>query len=136
MKFTPYLNFNGTCKEAFAFYEKVLGGKVLFMQTFGESPMRDQMPPMFHDYVLHATLGVGDAFFMASDAPGDRYNAPQGCYVSISFSDPDEADRIYAGLVEGGTVQMEIQPTFWAARFAMLTDKFGIPWMINCETTA
>ena len=136
MKFTPYLNFNGTCKEAFAFYEKVMGAKVLFMQTFGESPMRDQMPPMFHDYVMHATLGVGDAIFMASDAPGDRYNAPQGCYVCIALSDPDEADHIYAGLVEGAKVDMEIQSTFWAARFAMLTDKFGIPWMINCETAA
>jgi PhnB protein len=135
MKFTPYLNFDGTCKEALAFYEKVLGGKVLFMQTFGESPMRDQMPAVTHDFVMHATFNVGEAIFMASDAPGGRYNAPQGCYVSISLTDPAEADRIYAGLVDGAKVDMELQSTFWAARFGMLTDKFGIPWMINCEAT-
>jgi len=136
MKFTPYLNFNGTCKEAFAFYAKLMGGEVTFMQTFGESPMREHMPPVFHDHVMHATLSVGDASFMASDAPGDRYNAPQGTYISLSLSDPDEAERIYAGLAEGAKIEMPIQATFWAAKFAMLTDRFGIPWMINCEVAA
>ena len=136
MKFTPYLNFGGNCREAFAAYEKAFGGKITFLQTFGESPMRDQMPMEFHDYVMHATLSVGDTEFGASDAPGDRYKAPQGTYVTISLSDPAEADRIYAALIEGGKVDMEIQSTFWAARFAMFTDRFGIPWMINCQTSA
>ena len=136
MKLEAYLNFNGNCREAMNFYAEALGGQVTFLQTFGESPMRDQMPDAFHDYVMHATMHAGDAAIMASDAPGDRYKKPQGFGVSIGLSDPDQAKKIYDALVEGGTIEMELQATFWAAAFAMLTDKFGIPWMINCEAKA
>jgi PhnB protein len=136
MKISPYLNFPGSAAEALAMYEKVFGGKVLFSQTFGESPMKDMVPAEWHDKLMHATLQIGDQEIMASDAPPDRYNRPQGFYVSYATTDVAAAERIYAALIEGGQEHMALQQTFWAERFGMLADKFGIPWMINCEKPA
>ncbi|MBW8881358.1 MAG: VOC family protein [Asticcacaulis sp.] len=133
MKLQAYLNFDGTCREAMKFYTETLGGELTFLQTFGESPMRDHVPPDHLDAVMHATVMVGDAAIMGSDAPGGRYNKPQGFAVSLGLSDAEQARRIFATLADGGQVEMEIQETFWAAAFGMVTDRFGIPWMINCE---
>jgi PhnB protein len=133
MQFTPYLNFNGDCAEAFRFYERVLGGKIETMQTHGDSPIANQVPPSWHDRILHARLVVGDAVLMASDTPPGHYERPSGLYVSIGVDDPVEADRIFYALAENGTVTMPIEKTFWAERFGMLIDRFGTPWMINCD---
>jgi PhnB protein len=133
VQFTPYLNFNGDCEAAFRFYERVLGGKIESMITHGESPIADQVPATWHKRILHARLVVGDAVLMASDTPPDHYEKPAGLYVTISVDDPGEADRIFYALAENGTVTMPIEKTFWAARFGMLIDRFGTPWMINCE---
>jgi len=136
VQLTPYLNFNGNCEEAFRLYERVLGGKIEGMQTHGDSPMAGKSPPGWDKAILHARLVVGDNLLMGSDAPPEHYQAPQGNYVSIGVEDPAEADRIYHALAEGGTVQMPIAETFWAARFAMFVDRFGIPWMVNCDKPA
>ncbi len=136
MKLQAYLNFGGTCREALTFYAKTFGGEITFLQSFGESPMSDHVSSDAQDLVMHATLQVGDQQIMGSDAPGDRYKAPQGFSVSVGLSDPEQAKSIFAALAEGGKVDMEIQPTFWAAQFGMVTDRFGIPWMINCEAPA
>lgn len=133
MKLQCYVNFDGKCREAMKFYAETLGGELTFLQTFGESPMRDMVPPDHLDAVMHATVTVGEAVIMGSDAPGGRYNKPQGFAVSLGLSDKDQAHKIFATLADGGAVDMEIQETFWAAAFGMVTDKFGIPWMINCE---
>jgi len=101
--------------------------------TFGQSPAADQAPAGWRDKVMHARLKLGDSILMGSDAPPDRYNEPVGFSVSLSINSPGDAERIFAALAEGGTVQMPLQQTFWAARFGTLTDKFGIPWMVNCE---
>jgi len=82
---------------------------------------------------MHARLQVGDALLMASDAPPGRFTPAQGISVSLQLTDPAEAERIFHGLAEGGEVTMPIEPTFWALRFGMVTDRFGIPWMVNCE---
>ena len=82
---------------------------------------------------MHATLNIGDQTLGGSDAPPDRFQTPQGFYVAIALTDPTEAERIFAALAEGGRVDMDLQQTFWAKRFGMLSDRFGIPWMINCE---
>jgi PhnB protein len=132
MQINPYLNFDGRCAAAFKLYEKCLGGE-LMMQTFGDSPMADQAPPDWRDRIMHASLKVGDALLMGSDAPPSRFQKPQGFAVSLQLKDPAEAERIYRALSEGGTVEMPLQETFWAARFGMFTDPFGIHWMINCE---
>jgi len=83
--------------------------------------------------VMHARLIVGDEVLMGSDAPPDRYEPMKGITVTLGVDEPADAERIFSALAEGGTVQMPIQQTFWAARFGMLTDRFGTPWMINCE---
>ncbi len=133
MQLNAYLTFNGQCEAAFRFYERCLGAKIEMMMTHGESPMANQMPPEWRSKVMHSRLVVGDNVLMGSDAPPDRYNAPKGFSVSLSVDDPAQAERIFHALQEKGTVQMPLQETFWAVRFGTLVDRFGIPWMINCE---
>jgi len=133
MQLNPYLSFNGNCAAAFRFYEKVLRGTIPMMMTYGESPMKDQTPPESRDKVMHTRLIAGDAVIMGSDAPPGRYQKAQGITVALGVNSAEEAERIFRGLAEKGTVLMPIAETFWAVRFGMLTDQFGTPWMINCE---
>ncbi len=136
MKLNAYLSFNGRCAEAFKAYEKVLGGKIEMLLTHGESPMAQQTPPEWRDRIMHARLVVGDQVLMGADAPPEYYKGTQGFCVSIGVDDPASAERIFKGLSEGGTVQMPLQKTFWALAFGMLIDRFGTPWMVNCEEKA
>jgi len=133
MRANAYLNFNGNCEQAFRFYAEVTGATIDQMMSFESSPMADQMPPEARKMIIHASMRVGDTVIMASDAPGDRYRKPQGFSVSLVVDTPADAERIFAALSAGGAVSMPLQQTFFAARFGMLTDKFGIPWMVNCE---
>jgi PhnB protein len=136
MQMNPYLGFNGKCEAAFKFYEKVLSGKILMMMKYGDSPMAGQTSPDFKDKIMHARLAVGDKLLMGSDAPPQMYEPMKGISITLSLDKPEDADRIFGALAENGTVRMPIQQTFWAQRFGMLTDQFGTPWMINCETPA
>ena len=131
-----YLLFKGECEAAFKFYEKTLGGKVEATMTYGDSPMGQHMPAEWRNKIIHARMTVGSTVLMGSDPPPDRYEAPKGFSVSIGLKDPAEAERIFNALSEGGNVKMPIQQTFWAAKFGMVVDRFGIPWMINCEQPA
>jgi PhnB protein len=133
MKMNPYLNFNGQCAEAFKLYEQALGGKIEMMSTFGESPMAEHTPPEFHSRVMHVRMTVGDTVLMGSDSPPEHFEKPQGISIAIHVDDPEKADRIFDALAEGGTVTMALEQTFWARRFGMLVDRFGISWMINVE---
>jgi PhnB protein len=133
MKINPYLNFNGNCAEAFRYYAKILGGTDLQIMKFRDSPMAAQMADNEKDMVMHARFTVGDTSVMGSDAPGGRYNKPQGYAVNVNVDTPEEADRIFAGLADGGNVSMPIAETFWAKRFGMVTDRYGTHWMVNCE---
>jgi PhnB protein len=132
MQLSTYLNFNGQCEAAFKFYEQCLGGKIQLMMTYGESPMADQVTPESRNKIMHVTLAVGDGVLMGCDAPPQQYEKPQGFFVSIAIDSPAEAERLFQALSENGTVRMPLQQTFWAARFGMLIDRFGTPWMINC----
>ena len=135
MNLNAYLHFKGNCEEAFKFYERTLGGKMLMKVTYGEAPPQGQMPPDFDkNKMMHARIQVGDTLLMGSDAPPDRFQKPQGFSVNIDCKTPEDADRIYNALSAGGQIMMPIQKTFWAERFGMLVDKFGTPWMVNCET--
>jgi PhnB protein len=136
MQMHPYLIFDGQCEEAFKFYEQCLNGRIEMIQTHGESPIADQVPPESHDRILHVRLVAGDAVLMGSDSPPELYEKPQGTHVSLNVDSPAEADRIFNTLAENGKVTMPIAETFWAARFGMLVDRFGTPWMINCEQGA
>ncbi|HEY3638772.1 MAG TPA: VOC family protein [Rhizomicrobium sp.] len=133
MKLNPYLNFNGNCEEAFKFYSEVLHGRDLRIMKFRDSPMGAQMSESEKDMVMHARFQAGDTMVMGSDAPGARYNKPQGYAVNIDVDTPEEAERIFAALSEGASIGMAIQETFWAKRFGMLTDRYGTHWMVNCE---
>jgi len=133
MQLNPYLFYNGTCKEAFELYERVLGGKIVMMLTHGETPAAGHVPPEWKDKIIHARMMLGDQALMASDAPPGRFDQPKGFSVNVSVDDPAEAERTFHALAENGKVTMPIGETFFAARFGMLVDRFGIPWMINCE---
>jgi PhnB protein len=136
MDVIPYLHFNGNCAEAFAVYEKALGGKVIMVSKFGESPMADQFPADMKDQIMHISIQIGNTMLMGSDAPPNHYAKPQGMSVSVNVNSPAEADNAFAALSEGGSVTMPIAETFWSPRFGMCVDRFGIPWMVNCQGAA
>ena len=133
MQLNPYLGFNGQCEAAFKFYERCLRGKIEAMLSHEGTPMENQVPAEWRKKILHARLVVGDAVLMGGDMPPERYGAPKGFSVTIGVTEPTEAERIFKALSENGTVTMPLQQTFWAVRFGMLVDRFGIPWMVNCE---
>jgi PhnB protein len=132
MRLNPHLAFNGQCEAAFKFYEKCLGGEIVVMMTYGDSPAAAQTPSEWRKKILHATLDLGEDRLTGGDAPPGQYEKPQGVSVLLGLEDAAEADRIFETLAENGTVQMPIQETFWAQRFGMLVDQFGTPWLINC----
>ncbi len=133
MQLNPYLHFNGQCEAAFQFYERCFGGKIEAMIPHAGSPMEKHVPLDWRDKIMHARLVAGDTVLMGSDIGSESYHQPEGFSVSIGINDQAEAERIFHALAENGKVNMPIQPTFWAVRFGMLTDQFGIPWMVNCE---
>ena len=133
MQLNPYLFFNGQCEAAFKFYEHRLGGKIEAMLTHGDSPAGEQVSPEWRDKILHARMVVGGKVLLGSDNPPEHYEEPKGFSVSLGIDDPVEAERIFHALAENGQVRLPIQKTFWSVRFGMLTDQFGIPWMVNCE---
>ncbi|HEX3745684.1 MAG TPA: VOC family protein [Bryobacteraceae bacterium] len=134
MQISAYLNFTGECEEAFTFYQQIFGGKIEGLFRYGGSPMAGQMPPGFENKIMHIRLVTDHSEIMGADSPpGQGGGAAKRFCMSIGLKDTAEAERIFNGLAEGGNVQMPLQQTFWAARFGMLLDRFGIPWMINCE---
>ena len=132
MHLTTHLNFNGDCEEAFQFYVQHLGSKIVTLMRYEGSPMEKHVPAEWAKKVIHASMSLADGMVMGADSPPDRYEAPKGFTVTIGLSDETEAERIFAALSENGKVDMPLQKTFWATRFGMVTDRFGIPWMINC----
>ena|SRR5436190_19550481 len=136
MKLNPYLNFDGQCREAFEFYEKVFGGKISFIQTIGESPMAASSPPETYGRVMHVTLHIGDQSLQGADAPPGLFSKPAGFCVALHYKDAVEGSRVFDALSPGATVQMPFQETFWAKGFGMLIDRFGTPWIVNADQTA
>lgn len=136
MQLSPHLGFNGNCEAAFKFYEKCLSAKITFMMPYEGTPAADHVPAAWRNKILHTTLTVGDYVLTGADAPPDLYQTPQGFSVTLGIKDPAEAECVFHALEENGTVQMPLQETFWAIRFGMLIDQFGIPWMVNCGKAA
>lgn len=131
MNMNPYLSFNDQCEAAFNFYAKVLGGKIDGLLRNGESPMRDKVPAERHNLVMHAQMSIGSQIIMGADMPPDMLKPGGSIALTINYDTPEEAERVFHALAEGGTVNMPIGPTFWAKRFGALTDKFGVPWLVN-----
>jgi PhnB protein len=135
MNIIPHLNFNGQCKEAFAFYAELLDGEIKFSMTWGEVPdAADQFPPETHSLIMHTTLEVDGDLIMGADSPPERYTQPKGITVSIGVKDKAKAERVFNALCEGGNLTMPFAQTFWSPGFGMCVDRFGIPWMVNTET--
>lgn len=127
----PSINFDGNCEEAMNFYQKALGGK-LFLQKVKETPMADQMPPGNDDSVIHSYLEIEKGMeFMGSDMMGAPYNRGNASGVTLNTDDETEAKEWFTNLSEGGNVEMDLQETFWAKKFGMVTDKYEVRWMIN-----
>ena len=136
MELSTYLHFNGNCEEAFKFYEQCTGGKIETLFRHEGSPAEAQVPPEWKNKILHARMKIGDQSLMASDAAPGRYSQPQGFSVSLALKDVKKGEQIFNALAEGGKTCMPFQKTFWAAGFGMVTDRFGVPWMVNCEAEA
>ena len=134
MEPTIYLTFNGNCLEAMRFYADTLGGEVLGIFRNSDSPDAQSRMPGGEDLVMNMAIRLGKSMVMASDAPEGWYAKPQGFSISVSPASLEEFDRIYAALsADAGSIMMEPAETFWAERFAMFTDRFGTPWMLNFE---
>jgi PhnB protein len=126
----PYLNFNGNAAAALAFYAKALDGKILHQQTFGESPVPSA--EAMKDKIMHAMFQADQLVLMVSDCPPEM-SVTSGSNISLSlnFKDIESIDKTFAALSDGANITMELQDTFWGARFGMLTDQFGVNWMFN-----
>ena len=136
MKLNTYLHLNGNCREAFDTYARVLGGKLDFVMTYGESPMAKETPKEMLDKVMHVHLTAGDQALMGSDAPPGHFQPHGGFSINIDVSGVAEAERVYEALSQGGEIRMPLQRTFWAERFGMFVDRFGAPWMVNFQGKA
>lgn len=133
MQLHTYLTFNDCCETALNFYRDALGGEILYIMRAGDSPMAKDIPQHLHQQIMHARIRLGDQIVMASDRQAGDPAKAQGFHVTITAADTAEAERIYQALQVKSEIHMPLQETFWALRFAMLTDQFGIPWMINCD---
>ncbi len=129
----PYLFFGGQCEEALDFYRTALGAEVVMLVRFKDSPEPhpESTPECFDDKIMHATVRVGATTFMASDGRCDGPAAFEGFSLSVTVPDEAEADRVFAALGEGGLITMPLEKTFWAPKFGMLTDRFGVGWMVS-----
>lgn len=137
MKINAYLTYDGQCEAAFRFYAQCLGGTLEAMSRFADTPGCEHVPASHRDKIMHARLVVGDQVLMASDnIPEYPYEGIKGCSIALNVDSKAEADRAFKALSEQGQVIMPLDKTFWAARFGMLVDRFGVPWMINCEHDA
>ncbi len=136
MQMNPYLSFNGQCEMAFTFYERCFGGQLGAIFRYAGSPMASQVPEDWQDKVMHGSLTVGGQVLMGGDVVPAAYEAPRGFSLSLQLTSTSEAERIFHELAKEGRVTVPLEKTFWAARFGMVVDRFGIPWLINCEESA
>ena len=127
---SPYITFKGNCRDAIQFYKNALNAEVLMTQTFGESPMAGMGPA---DNIMHCSLKIGNSTLMMSDSPSQEPGGAGNISLAIGLNDPEQARQLFGNLAKDGSIIMPLEKTFWAEAFGMVTDKFGIKWMINCE---
>jgi len=134
MAIQPYLFFSGHCEEAIEFYKKALGAEVTMLMRFKDNPdppPPGQIPEGLDDKVMHGSLRIGDAELMVSDGMGTGKTAFSGFSISVTGRNEAEVDRFFNALAEGGKVEMPVGKTFWAQRFGMVQDQFGVSWMVT-----
>ena len=130
MLLTTYLNFGGNCEEAFTFYARHLGGNIEFLMRHGESPAGSTLGPEWKDKILHAGLAIAGTYVTGADVDPGRFQPMRSAYLTLTLDSSEEAERVYALLTDGGDIFMPMEETFFAHRFAMLRDRFGVLWML------
>lgn len=134
MKVQAYVSFSGRCEEALAFYKKTLGAQITSLMRWKDSPDETmKSPPGYEEKVMNATFRIGETEMMADDGMGEKQTEFKGMALAIEVADDAEAKRVFLALGEGGMVTMPLSKTFWSSSLGMLTDKFGVPWMVNVE---
>ena len=134
MKVQAYITFGGRCEEALGFYEKSIGAEVSGLMRWKDSPEADMKgPPGSEENVMNATFRIGETHLMADDGMGQATPEFKGMTLALSAAVDADTRRLFDALAEGGTVQMPLAKTFWTSSFGMLTDKFGVPWMVMTE---
>ena len=131
MKLHTYVNFAGSCAEAFRYYEKHLGGKTEMMMTHAQAPQATPVGPEWKDKVLHAKMSIGGTELMGADIPSAE--PMRSAYLSLAMDSDAEAERVFAAIAEGGQVFIPMMETFFASRFGQARDRYGINWMILRE---
>ena len=132
MQLEPYLFFHGKCEEALTFYVKCFNGEIVGLSRVAGSPMEEHVPPDQRNGVMHATFVADGIKFMASDGrPGPGPDGEDDIALSLATSDTAEGERVFAALSEGGTIDQPLEPAFWGGRFGMITDRFGVQWMVS-----
>jgi PhnB protein len=135
VKIVTYLSFDGNCRDAFQYYQKVLGGEITDMISHGDMGI-DMGDPDLQDRIMHARLVVDGQEIMGGDRPPGATSTPQGFSVSLHLNTDAQTEHVYNALSEGGTILMPLDKTEWSSNFAMLTDKFGTPWILNSTENA
>jgi PhnB protein len=128
MQLTTYVNFAGTCAEAFRYYEQHLGGKITFTMTHGQSPQPSPLGPEWKNAVLHASIELGGTTLLGADIPNAE--PMRSAYLTLSADSDADAERIFKVLSDGGRALMPMAETFFATRFGQVRDRFGVNWMI------
>ena len=132
MKVQAYITFGGRCAEALEFYKKSLAAEITGLMRWKESQDKDMKgPPGYEEKVMNAAFRIGETELMADDGMGEKTAEFKGMTLAIEVADDAEAKRVFTALGEGGNVTMPLAKTFWTSSFGMLTDKFGVPWMVN-----
>ena len=133
MELSAYVSFKGDCEAAFKCYEELLGAKLGLLFRYADSPMADVVPAGWENKIMHGSITLGRQLLEGADVPPERYEEPKGFSLSLNVATAADAERLFEQLGEGGRVVYPIEKTFWSERFGMIVDRFGIPWMINCE---
>jgi PhnB protein len=134
MPVQPYLNFDGRCEEAIEFYRKALGAEVMMLMRFKDSPephAPGMVPPGAENKVMHASFRIGDSVIMAADCHSAGKTNFQGFSLSLTVANDAEAAKAFKALADGGQVQMPLSKTFFASSFGVLSDRFGVSWMVH-----
>lgn len=130
MRLNTFLNYGGNCEQALRFYEQHLGGRLTMLMRRAEQPDQPMTWPGWEHSVQYAVMDLGETQLMASDVPPDRFQPMRSVYLTLTVDSPDEAERVWALLADGGQVFMRLEETFFAHRFGQLRDRFGTSWMI------
>ena len=133
MQMNPYLSFKGNCEAAFKFYEQCLGAQPGPLFRYANTPLEHNVPADWSDKVMHGSITIGDQVLMAADVAPNQNEEPKGFSLSLQIKSTADAQRIFQDLAKQGRIVIPLEQTFWAALFGMVVDRFGIPWLINCE---